>query len=317
MNNRSKLLIGLLLFSWVLFAQSKYVSGKVVDMKSNSPIAGATVQISNTSIGTVTNTEGDFSFAVNPRYSNENIVISYVGMITKEIPISEFKRFETIYLNPEKSNRKSAESYANIVDNKNESYPKTKSGKSTYTEGDFPVERFNDSFNFEILKEFLEHKKGFNISWHKMSFTNTKYASSEDNGTLKNTFGFDLYKRNFFWTSMFADFDCSFSFFSKDGAYFCTNSALKASLSTILFPAPKFLLPSAGVGYQLSALQTPAPEGSTNMFEASSNTSCFFWKVGLQSFLSDNFSINCEYSQSLFTTKTNNLFSIGLGIYLP
>src|SRR5690554_5346389 len=74
-----------LLFSAMgsVFAQTR-VSGIVVDT-SGDPIIGATILIKGTGDGTVTDIDGGFTL-VAPQ--NSTIIISYVGMITQEVPAS-------------------------------------------------------------------------------------------------------------------------------------------------------------------------------------------------------------------------------------
>lgn len=91
--NRIGLLIRQLLFSMLLlfasnsFAQeSKTVKGVVTDPDSE-PIIGATVIIKGTTIGTVTDANGEFSINI-PASENNTLVISFLGMLTAEIDVS-------------------------------------------------------------------------------------------------------------------------------------------------------------------------------------------------------------------------------------
>jgi hypothetical protein len=71
--------ISLLLINSALAQPS--IKGKVVSAESNQPIAGASVFISNTSRGTVTNTTGEFSLNDIPAGTHE-LVVSFVGFET-------------------------------------------------------------------------------------------------------------------------------------------------------------------------------------------------------------------------------------------
>ena len=91
--NRTGLLIRQLLFSMLLlfaansFAQeSKTVKGVVTDPNSE-PIIGATVIVKGTTIGTVTDANGEFSINI-PASENNTLVISFLGMLTDEIDVS-------------------------------------------------------------------------------------------------------------------------------------------------------------------------------------------------------------------------------------
>jgi len=63
------------LLSAGLFAQNKF-SGRVLDQSNNAAIAGASVYFNNTSIGTITNENGEFSI---PNPINGEVIISSVG----------------------------------------------------------------------------------------------------------------------------------------------------------------------------------------------------------------------------------------------
>ena len=64
-------------------AQSKSVSGKVFSADDGQPVIGATVKVKGTSLGTVTNVDGEFRITLqeNAKY----LVVSYVGMKTVEV----------------------------------------------------------------------------------------------------------------------------------------------------------------------------------------------------------------------------------------
>jgi len=67
------------------FAQSRTVTGKITDA-SGAPIQGANVLVKGTNVGATTNADGDFTISV-PSGST-SLVVSYVGHVTQELPIS-------------------------------------------------------------------------------------------------------------------------------------------------------------------------------------------------------------------------------------
>ncbi len=73
------------LFSFCLFAQNTTVSGTVTDT-SGEPLIGVTVQVQGTTIGTVTDINGNFSLPNVPR--DGTLDISYVGMISQRIGVN-------------------------------------------------------------------------------------------------------------------------------------------------------------------------------------------------------------------------------------
>lgn len=64
MNKRlSTILASQLLVAGVAFAQSQF-TGKVVSQDDGEPVIGATVRVAGTSVGTVTDADGNFTLSV-------------------------------------------------------------------------------------------------------------------------------------------------------------------------------------------------------------------------------------------------------------
>lgn len=78
------MLATVLLFTGQLLAQTRTVTGKVTD-DSGDAIPGATIQIKGTTTGTVTDGTGNFSINISP--DAKFLVISLIGMTSKEIAI--------------------------------------------------------------------------------------------------------------------------------------------------------------------------------------------------------------------------------------
>lgn len=76
----------LLLFSQGTFAQTRVLKGKVLDEGNNSPLPGANVVVAGTVQGTTTDANGTFSLTVPT--NAQRLVISFVGYVRKEIPIT-------------------------------------------------------------------------------------------------------------------------------------------------------------------------------------------------------------------------------------
>lgn len=62
------------------------VVGRVTDGCDGNPIAGASVTIKNTPIGTITDFEGNYS--ISPVNTGDVLVFSAVGYYTKEVPVN-------------------------------------------------------------------------------------------------------------------------------------------------------------------------------------------------------------------------------------
>lgn len=66
--------------------QSNQITGRVVDQKSNEPIIGASVLIKGSSIGTITDTQGNFTLTIPNNASM--IEVSFIGYEKQFLPIS-------------------------------------------------------------------------------------------------------------------------------------------------------------------------------------------------------------------------------------
>ena len=76
----------LCLFVLPAMAQNKTITGKVIDSKDSSPLIGASVSAKGSTAGSITDINGSFKLSV-PE-SATTIVVSYIGYITKEFPIT-------------------------------------------------------------------------------------------------------------------------------------------------------------------------------------------------------------------------------------
>lgn len=81
---RAILLIMLAFFSVSSFSQGRTITGTILDDKQ-TPLSGATVTVKNTKVRTSTNASGVFT--LNVPANGRTLVVSYVGMQAKEIPV--------------------------------------------------------------------------------------------------------------------------------------------------------------------------------------------------------------------------------------
>jgi TonB-linked SusC/RagA family outer membrane protein len=100
-NNVCTVLLTLLLsfISFNSFAQTYQIHGVVVDTKGE-PIIGATVAVSGTSEGAITDMDGNFSINV-PK--GKTISISYVGYKSQELPVTVSKDYDVTLVEDSKS----------------------------------------------------------------------------------------------------------------------------------------------------------------------------------------------------------------------
>jgi TonB-linked SusC/RagA family outer membrane protein len=87
--NRPTLLLGLLFFAFSAMAQGKVdftISGKVTDNKNQS-LVGATAQIAGTTLGTLSDVDGNYSFTGSLPAGSYRLTFSFVGYGTRYAPI--------------------------------------------------------------------------------------------------------------------------------------------------------------------------------------------------------------------------------------
>lgn len=72
------------MITFAAFAQNNSISGKIIDAETSQPLAGATVAIENTTLGTITDATGQFSLTNIPQ-DRVTINIAYIGYETIRI----------------------------------------------------------------------------------------------------------------------------------------------------------------------------------------------------------------------------------------
>jgi TonB-linked SusC/RagA family outer membrane protein len=82
--------ICLILFSSLFAQQPKPLTGTVLTAPDNAPLPGALIKEQGSTLATVTDTEGRFSFS--PSSPDPVLIISYLGYLTQEIKITEYHR---------------------------------------------------------------------------------------------------------------------------------------------------------------------------------------------------------------------------------
>lgn len=77
--------------------QNTVVTGKVID-ENEKPLPGVSITIKNTTIGTTTNVDGNYSLNIPDQHSRGNLVFSFLGYLTKEIAINSKYEINTSLL---------------------------------------------------------------------------------------------------------------------------------------------------------------------------------------------------------------------------
>ena len=75
-----------LIYSMAAFGQNVNVSGTVTEASSGQPLPGVNIVLKNTSIGTTTDFDGNFT--INDVPLNSIVVISYIGFLTQEVTVT-------------------------------------------------------------------------------------------------------------------------------------------------------------------------------------------------------------------------------------
>jgi TonB-dependent starch-binding outer membrane protein SusC len=74
----------LVLAGGILHAQERRVSGTVTDAADGSSLPGVTVMVKGTTMGTVTDLDGQYELRVTP---DATLVFSFIGMVTREVVV--------------------------------------------------------------------------------------------------------------------------------------------------------------------------------------------------------------------------------------
>ncbi|MHA4894326.1 SusC/RagA family TonB-linked outer membrane protein [Pedobacter sp. PWIIR3] len=84
----------LLLANFTLHAQVKTINGKITSSDGGTPLPGVSIKIKGGSIGTSTNSNGAFTLQVPG--PDAVLVISYIGYVTKEVPVGSQAAFSIV-----------------------------------------------------------------------------------------------------------------------------------------------------------------------------------------------------------------------------
>lgn len=87
----------ILVFSVKVFSQTE-LKGKVVDFITYEPLVSASIYIENSTIGSVSNTDGKFVLSVPQELVNDTLIISSIGFKSFKILVSDFVNDEDIFL---------------------------------------------------------------------------------------------------------------------------------------------------------------------------------------------------------------------------
>ena len=84
----------------IFLVEDRPIKGTITDAETGEPLAGATVQVKGTQLGTIASVDGSFSLSIPD--DAKVLVISYIGFRSREIPISERSNYD-VALSPDLS----------------------------------------------------------------------------------------------------------------------------------------------------------------------------------------------------------------------
>jgi len=87
-------------FSFITHAQF-VITGSVLDSSTREPLTPASVFCQNTTLGTVTNKQGEFSIAL--KSGGYDLIFSYTGYQTQTIRVTENSKLEVLMVKEDKS----------------------------------------------------------------------------------------------------------------------------------------------------------------------------------------------------------------------
>ena len=198
------------LFSSVVFhAQTEDVvpvfkyAGKLLDDKTNEPLAFAHVAVLGTQNGAVTNEDGKFTITSSELQLDDTLSFYFVGYKTKKISIKEFSKSAIIYLSSETfslneffvfADNKNAEDIVKMVlPNTGKNYKKSYEKNQVFTRNRYvsDINSINIKFkksSFEQLSEKMTKLVEKKIPRHSISYTDflgNTYLSTNSKDTLK------------------------------------------------------------------------------------------------------------------------------------
>ncbi len=72
--------------------QDRVISGKITDEEDGSPLFGVSVRVKGSQAGTISTAEGNFS--LNVKASDKILLLTYIGYVTKEVPLTALIKYE-------------------------------------------------------------------------------------------------------------------------------------------------------------------------------------------------------------------------------
>lgn len=94
--NKLLLLIAITSCSCFSVHSQKIIKGKVLELESNTPISYVNIGIINSSVGTISNSDGTFFIRIPNDHANDSLTFSALGFEPKHIPIQSLQDGATV-----------------------------------------------------------------------------------------------------------------------------------------------------------------------------------------------------------------------------
>jgi len=159
---RINLIIYLIFLHFICFSQQVIV-GRVVDAVNNNPLAFASIQIQNTTKGTISDNDGNFKLWLSKQNLDDTLIISYLGFQKKHIIINQLKNNVLVKLTASSCNIEeiSVNSYTNNYISKylyklilNYRFKELYNSSKVF----FRLTSYNDSIPIEVVEAFYNSK---------------------------------------------------------------------------------------------------------------------------------------------------------------
>ncbi len=172
----------LLLFFGSTYAQSEIeLKSKISDFMSYLPIESASIYVQNTTIGTISNTDGKFVLIVPIKYANDTLVISSIGYKSVKTLVSEFDNSEDVFMDEDVASLDEVVIVAN---------PRPTTGNDIVLRA---IEKLEDNLPTEpyLQKGFVRHKErnSKEYKWlieSAITMYDSSYASGAENNLKIN-----------------------------------------------------------------------------------------------------------------------------------
>ncbi|HNX80209.1 MAG TPA: hypothetical protein PKJ24_09995 [Prolixibacteraceae bacterium] len=189
---------------------------------------------------------------------------------------------------------------------------------------DLPVKKYSDNFSFREINDFYRNKMSAVqlVSWSRTSFLNAAFLSNKLNGNIRQQFGLQYNYRIMKLSPVLVDIGYNWGKYTISGSAPSAlagediiEQAFESSFSMFLFPATRYFLPYAGLGFNYTWLRTVWVENEDKELVADHVTvlPSPVWKTGFMSAVSETVVLFGEYKKSFASRREFTQLNLGIG----